>query len=124
MQISSDCHHFRYVFDQQKHTHKYTDVEYTHTHTGKHSFSLLLRWVDAVFGTANNCPKNNQLSAYKYEMSPAASKKGRGKRGEEREREREKEKVSLLMFTLLFELLELLWQLLFVVAGFVFGSVK
>lgn len=44
-------------------------LTHTHTETGKHTFSLLLLWEDAVFGTANNCPKNNQLSAYKYEMS-------------------------------------------------------
>lgn len=74
---------------------------HTHTHTGKHSFSLLLRWVDAVFGTANNCPKNNQLSTYKYEMSleqlQAKAKEGEGregKRGEERERGEERDRVS------------------------------
>lgn len=102
------------------------------THTGKHSFSLLLRWVDAVFGTANNCPKkNNQLSAYKYEMSPeqvqAKTKEvedSEGDRENASEREQVRERVSLLMLILLFEFLELPWQLLFVVAGFVFGSVK
>lgn len=75
--------------------------------------------------------KNNQLSAYKYEMSPEqvqAKTKEEEDREAKREREREwvkeraSERVSLLI--LLFELLELPWQLLFVMTGFVFGSVK
>lgn len=62
-------------------------LTHTHTETGKHTFSLLLLWEDAVFGTANNCPKNNQLSAYKYEMSCPEQVQAKATEGQ-RERER------------------------------------